>query len=156
MCQLFSNNLCFSNLEGMGTNLSFSSLLVGLEPFWNPTIYNIISWFAGPMGQPTRQPGIWHSKYFSVITSYGLKTLYFHFCSIIKKIEKKNERVVAKNFARLYEKKILGTSDAWLTSHLSHRPNKPVYHIVDCRISNHKSSKNCTKSPNWLQYMWTE
>ena len=32
-------------------------------------------------------------------------------------------------------KKILGTSDAWLMSCLSHRPSKPVYYIVDCRIS---------------------
>ena len=36
---------------------------------------------------------------------------------------------------RNYEKKILGTSDAWSTSRLSHRPSKPAYYIVDCRIS---------------------
>ena len=29
---------------------------------------------------------------------------------------------------------MLGTSDAWLTSHLSHRLSKPVYHIVDWQI----------------------
>ena len=28
--------------------------------------------------------------------------------------------------------KTLGTSDAWLMSHLSHRPNEPAYYIVDC------------------------
>ena len=41
------------------------------------------------------------------------------------------------NFARNYEKKIiLGTrSDPWLMSRLSHRVSKPVYYIVDCRIS---------------------
>jgi len=33
------------------------------------------------------------------------------------------------------KKKILGTSDAWSTSCLSHRPSKPVYYIVDCQIS---------------------
>ena len=32
----------------------------------------------------------------------ALKTLYFHFCNFIKKII---ERVIAKNFARFYEKK---------------------------------------------------
>ena len=34
-----------------------------------------------------------------------------------------------------YEKKILGTSDTWSTSRLSHRPSEPAYYIVDCRIS---------------------
>ena len=32
-------------------------------------------------------------------------------------------------------KKILGTSDAWSTSHLSHWPSEPAYHIVYFRIS---------------------
>ena len=45
------------------------------------------------------------------------------------------ERVFAKIFARFYEKKIiLGTSDAWSTSRLSHWPSKPAYYIVDWRI----------------------
>ena len=35
---------------------------------------------------------------------------------------------------RNYEKKILGTSEAWSTSRLSHRPSEPAYHFVDCRI----------------------
>ena len=35
---------------------------------------------------------------------------------------------------RNHEKKKLGTSDAWSTSHLSHRPSEPAYYIVDCRI----------------------
>ena len=29
---------------------------------------------------------------------------------------------------------ILGTSDTWTTSGLSHRPSEPAYYIVDCRI----------------------
>ena len=66
----------------------------------------------------------------------ALKTLYFHFCNFIKKIEKLIERVFAKNFARFYEKKIiLGTSDAWSTSCLSHRYSEPAYYIVDWWIS---------------------
>ena len=35
---------------------------------------------------------------------------------------------------RNYGRTKLGTSDAWSTSRLSHRPSKPVYHIVDCCI----------------------
>ena len=30
---------------------------------------------------------------------------------------------------------MLGTSDAWSTSHLSQQRSKPAYYIVDCRIS---------------------
>ena len=53
---------------------------------------------------------------------------------------KKITKIKMKSFEcpksiRNYEKKILGTSDAWLTSHLSHRPSEPAYYIVDCRIS---------------------
>ena len=33
-------------------------------------------------------------------------------------------------------KKILGTSDAWTTSHLSQPTSKPAYYIVDCMILN--------------------
>ena len=33
------------------------------------------------------------------------------------------------------KKIMLGTSDAWLMSHSSHRPSKPAYYIEDCRIS---------------------
>ena len=35
---------------------------------------------------------------------------------------------------RNYEKKILGTSDAWSPSRLSHWPSEQEYYIVDCRI----------------------
>ena len=42
--------------------------------------------------------------------------------------------IFAKNFARNYEKKILGTSDAWWMSRLSQRPSNPAYYIEDCRI----------------------
>ena len=31
--------------------------------FWNLSIYNVICWFAGPMGQMTRQTSVWCSKY---------------------------------------------------------------------------------------------
>ena len=36
--------------------------------------------------------------------------------------------IFAENYARFYEKKIiLGTSDAWLTIRLSHRPGQLAY-----------------------------
>ena len=37
---------------------------------------------------------------------------------------------------------ILGTSDAWLMSHLSQRTGKPAYHIVDCRIYGYPQSSH--------------
>ena len=44
--------------------------------------------------------------------------------------------IFAKNFARNYEKiVILGTSDAWSMSCLSHWPREPAYYIVDWWIS---------------------
>ena len=58
----------------------------------------------------------------------ALKTLYFDFCKVIKKII---ERIIAKNFARNDEKMILGTSDVWSTSHLSQQTSETVYCIVD-------------------------
>ena len=42
--------------------------------------------------------------------------------------------IFAKNFARNYEKKILGTSDTWSMSRLSHRPSEPAFHIGHCRV----------------------
>ena len=33
-----------------------------------------------------------------------------------------------------YEKKIIGMSDAWSTSGLSHWLSEPAYYIVDCQI----------------------
>ena len=34
-----------------------------------------------------------------------------------------------------YEKRMLGTSDAWSLSHLFNLPSDPAYYIEDCRIS---------------------
>ena len=35
---------------------------------------------------------------------------------------------------RNYKKATLGTSDTWLTSHLSQETSVPTYYIVDCQI----------------------
>ena len=46
-----------------------------------------------------------------------------------------NRKDFANNVARFYEKKtMLGTSDAWLTSHSSRRTSEQAHYIVDCRI----------------------
>ena len=45
-------------------DIVWSMSWVDTIPCWNPTICNIIHWFAGPMGQMTRRPSIWCSKYF--------------------------------------------------------------------------------------------
>ena len=43
--------------------------------------------------------------------------------------------IFAKNFTRNYEKKILGTSDAWLTSHLSQQTSVLYHRLSDiCTI----------------------
>ena len=35
---------------------------------WNPTIYNIIRWFTGSLGQMTSRPSVWCSKYYFFFT----------------------------------------------------------------------------------------
>ena len=42
----------------------------------------------------------------------------------------------------IYEKKIMGTSDAWSMICLSHRPGEPAYYIVDWQILNFKLKKS--------------
>ena len=92
----------------------------------------MICWFAGPMGLTTCRPSVCCSKYFFFIFFHrlrALKTLYFHFCNFVKN---KNWKGFCEEFARFYEKKIiLGTSDAWSMSRLSHRASEPAFCIVD-------------------------
>ena len=94
-----------------------------MHVFWNPTIFDIVRWFAGSMGHTTHRPSVSCSKFFFFIIYYrlwALKTLYTYFYKVIKKIE----RIFAKNFARDYKKKIiLGSSEAWLMSRLSQQPS---------------------------------
>jgi hypothetical protein len=92
----------------------------------NPTIYNIICWFAGPMGQTTPRPSVWRSKYFFFRISYRHSKLFIFIFVILKK----NKKINWKGFCKI----ILGTSDTWSTSLLSHRPSKPAYYTVDWRI----------------------
>jgi hypothetical protein len=50
----------------------------------------------------------------------------------MKKIKKNKLKGFSQRILQDFmEKKMLGTSDAWKTSHLSHRPSEPAYYIVD-------------------------
>ena len=60
------------------------------------------------------------------------KLFIFIFVNLPENLKKKKiETILAKDVVRNYE---LGTSEAWLTSHLSQQTSEPAYHIVDCRI----------------------
>ena len=88
------------------------------------------------MGQTTHRPSVWCSKhYFSFIISYrirALKILYFYFCKIVKKKFKGFLRRILEEIMKKII--ILGRSDTWSTSRLSHRPSNPAYYIEDWRI----------------------
>ena len=58
------------------------SMLWCSKEIWNPTIYNMIRWFAGPMWQTIRRPSVWRSKYFFII-SYRLRALKTHYFSFL-------------------------------------------------------------------------
>ena len=103
----------------------------------NPSIYNIICWFAGPMGQTTRRPRFWCSKYyfFHEILQNSLQKPFQFICFVLYKITKmKIKSFGCPKSIRKYEKRILKKSDAWSTSCLSHQPSKPAYYIVDWQI----------------------
>ena len=54
-----------------------------------------------------------------------------------KKENKQNRE--PKLYKKIRKKKILGTSNAWSTIHLSHWPIEPVNYILDWRLSTHCS-----------------
>ena len=56
------------------------------------------------------------------------------------------------NSIRNYEKNIFGTSNAWLTRRLSHRPSQPGYYIVDCWISRSENEKFPSEVPYLLVF----
>ena len=85
----------------------------------------------------THWPSVWSSKYyfFFIISCkilcknrFNLFSYFFYNFTKIKTFE-------CPKSIRNYEKKImLGTSDTWSLSRLSHRPIDPAYYIEDCRI----------------------
>ena len=85
-----------------------------------------------------RWPSVWCSKYifsYFLIDFRALQTIYFHFCNFIKELRNELNGSLQRILQDFMKKIILGTSDAWSTSCLSHRPREPGYYIVDCRIS---------------------
>ena len=95
----------------------------------------VAGWVAGLLGQTTRWPSVWCSKYyflfiiFCKILCKNLFNLFFYNFTKIKSFE-------CPKSIRSNEKKIvLRAWDAWLMSRLVYRPSNPAYHIEDCRIS---------------------
>ena len=103
----------------------------------NLSIYNIIRWFAWPMGlvnQAFDVPSIIFSftKFFKILCKNQFNSICFFFLWNYKNKFKSFE--CPKSVGN-YEKKILGTSDAWSISCLSHWPREPEYYIKNCRTS---------------------
>ena len=97
--------------------------------FWNPSIYNILLGLARPIGQTTRQPRVWCSKYnfFRKIFQNSLQKVFqFFFCKITKmKIKSFEWPKSIRNCEKIY---------TWKVSCLSHWRSRSAYYIVDCRI----------------------
>ena len=79
----------------------------------------------------------------------ALKTVYLYFCKFIKKNRRTNWTIFAMNFARSYEKKILGISNGWSMSHLSQGTSEPAYYIVDCWISRKYRTRALKRRRQW-------
>ena len=66
----------------------------------------------------------------------ALKSLNFYFCKFVK-LQKKNKLkgFLQRILQEIMKKIILGTSDDWSLSRLSHQPSDQAYYIEDCQIS---------------------
>ena len=86
-------------------------------------------WDKRLVDQASDVPGI---IFFHKILQNSLeKPFEFIFLFFYKITKMKIKSFECPKSVRKYDKKILGTSDAWSTSRLSHRPSE----LVDCRIS---------------------
>ena len=109
--------------------------------FINTSIYNIISWFAGPMGQTNHWASVWCSKYFFSIASYrlrALKNLYFYFCNFIKKIKKKNWNDFCRELCKILWK----NNNTWNVRQLVDKLFVPLAqrtNVLYCRLTNFTS-----------------
>ena len=86
------------------------------------------SWVAGPIGQTNRRPSVWCSKHYFLwlFIDLGHSKLFTFIFVFFKKNRKIDWKYFCKEFCKKSLKKIiLGTSDAWSTIHLSHRPSNP-------------------------------
>ena len=110
------------------------------DEYINPSIYNIcitlVRWADGTNDLSTKRLICQVSFFFHKILQNSLqKPFQFIFLFSYKITQMKIKSFECSKSIRNYETKILGTSDAWSTSRLSHWPREPVYYIVDCRIS---------------------
>ena len=111
---------------------------VNVLDFKNPTIFNIIiPWLNGAMGQMTQQPSSDVPSIIFFIIFYRLKelkTLYFYFCKIRRKLENRLKQFLQRmwkknnawNIRCLFDESFVPTT---------HWPSDPVYYIDDCQIS---------------------
>ena len=77
----------------------------------NPTIFNIICWLAGSMGQTTHQPSVWCSKYY-LFFIISFKILCKN-CSIYLLIFYKFTKIRIKSFECPMSIKYYEKIDAW-------------------------------------------
>ena len=106
---------------------------IGKYEFINPSIYNIIRWVAWTMGQMNRQPSVWCSKYylFFMISCKILCKNPFNLFSYFFITKIKIKSFECHKSIKSIRKVILGTSDSWLTIHLSHRPSNHALYIAN-------------------------
>ena len=98
--------------------------------------YNrLVHWADGKNDSSTKRLMFQVLFFFHKILQNSLqKPFQLFFLFFYKITEMKIKSFECPKSIRNYEKKILGTSDGWSTSRLSHWPSEPAYYIVDCRI----------------------
>ena len=118
-----------SNIKCQITGLKF----VNLE-------YNtLISWADGTKESSTKHLMFQVLSFFKKSCKILCKTLFICLFIFYIKFQKSFE---CPKSIRNNEKKLLGTSStAWSTIRLSHGPSKPLYYILDWRISKHYHSR---------------
>ena len=90
----------------------------------NPTIFNIIRWVTGSLGQITQRPRVWCKYYFFFIISCKIlckkpfNSFYYFYYKITKITLKSFE---CSKLIKSLKRGILGTSDAW---------NPSIYNIL--------------------------
>ena len=102
------------------SNISTKRWLILLWEFKSYNLqYNTLArWFDGSMGRMTHWPSIWCSKHYFFIISCRLrafKTLYFYFCKIQKK---KNKKISWNDFCKEFRKKLLKQKNTLKIKHL--------------------------------------
>ena len=102
----------------------------------NPSIYNILHWFAWTMVQRIVNQGsdVPRIIFFHHFLDLGHSKLFIFIFVIFRKLREKTKRILAKNFARNDEKKIiLGTSDTWSAIRLE--PSSKQTSVIYCRLT---------------------